>query len=227
MEEASVEVDPLVANVACVAVDKPLAVVKASVVEPAVEPVVLLAVDSCSVDDDVVGTDELGTTDTDDVDVEYRDDTACGLVVSCSPDPLTLETTLLLLLLLASDVEITNDVPVDVPKLVAVAVAVTVADDSVEAPVVSEAVAVAKGVEVAAPVLVPPNVASVASVAVAYCSVDDDVVDMDELGSTDTDEVDVEYRDDTACWLVVCSPDPLRLTLETTLVSDAAAAVDE
>jgi len=51
---------------------------------------------------------------------------------------------------------------------------------------------------------------------------------MDELGSTDTDEVDVEYRDDdTACWLVVCSPDPLRLTLETTLVSDAAAAVDE
>lgn len=67
-----------------------------------------------------------------------------------------------------------------------------------------------------------------ASVWACKCSEDDDVVEMDELGSTDTDEVDVEYRDDdTACWLVVCSPDPLRLTLETTLVSDAAAAVDE
>lgn len=95
MEEASEEVEALVANVACVAVDKP-AVVEAwvearyvplddaPVVEPAVEPVVLLADDSCSVDEDVVDTDELGTAKIDDVDVEYGDDTACGLAEGCS-----------------------------------------------------------------------------------------------------------------------------------------------
>jgi len=43
---------------------------------------------------------------------------------------------------------------------------------------------------------------------------------MDVLAAAETDDVDVEYLDDTACWLVVCSPDPLRL--ETTLASDVA-----